>query len=308
MDKDPFTAENQLYFCVYFDKKSVVRKRELLGYFMMAVTISGRAKVTLNGVPYEINRNRMLVLHPHIEAVISDISDDFRVCCIGTMMEMQNNVTYNIPPSFMALVLQHPIWEMDDETVNAVQAFCTIFNYNYNNIGGVNSSNIAVSLLSVFIQGFYERTKHMIPSLNSELVSIVMRNLISRFMNELRANYKNSHQVSYYAERVCVSPKYLTQVVKQVLGLTPKEIIDRKLSVESMYLLGRSNKSIQEISNELGFPDQSYFGRFFKRLLGMSPLAFRRNPDMRYMSRLKQIRNAEFWNIKYLEGGHWSGK
>ena len=204
-------------------------------------------------------------------------------------MELQSSVLYHIPSAFLTLILQQPVWNMDEETARAAKAFCTLFDYNYNQVKGISSANIAASLLSVFIQTFYEKTKQLIPSEDNAAVSAITRNIVTRFTGELRQHYKESHQVLYYAERVCVSAKYLTQVIKKELGLTPKEIIDRKLVVESMFLLSKSDMSIQEISNELGFPDQSYFGRFFKRMLGLSPMAFRNNPDLTLMSRLKRI-------------------
>jgi len=84
------------------------------------------------------------------------------------------------------------------------------------------------------------------------------------------------------------------------MGLTPKELIDRKLAIESMYLLGKNDMTIQEVSNALGFPDQSYFGRFFKRLLGISPLAYRKNPDLSLMSRLKSVEASKMLAPKKL--------
>jgi len=186
---------------------------------------------------------------------------------------------------------------MDEETIQAAHAFCTLFDYNYRNLRGSNSASIAVSLFTVFILTLYEKTKHMVPVSDSDQITMVSRNLLSRFMAQLRQDYKLSHRVSYYAGKVYVSPKYLTQVVRKSLGMTPKELIDRKLAIESMYMLGESKMSIQEIALDLGFPDQSYFGRFFKRMLGLSPLSFRKNPDMRLMTRLKPIRQTELFDV-----------
>ena len=291
------SLNKELYFCRYLNKDNIRYKSIVSGRFILIFTISGTAHFMLNGVPYDVDSSKFLLLHPHVESRIVSASEGFNAYCIGSVMELQGSVTYNIPPAFLALLLQRPLWDMDEETQKAVSAFCTLFDYNYKHVTVPNSANIAGALMTVFIHTFYEKTKHAMPLPESEVVSVITRNLITRFMTTLRMNYKSSHQVTYYAEKLCVSSKYLTHVIKRSLGLTPKEIVDRKLAVESMYLLGKSDMSIQEISNELGFPDQSYFGRFFKRMIGMSPMSFRRNPDMRLMSRLKPMKHADMGKV-----------
>ena len=281
--------ENELYFCRYLTRKDLTLTRGVSGCFMLIFIISGRASVRLNGNDIEVDKHRFLLLHPHVECQFLDVSDDICLCCIGSRMELQGSITYNIPAAFVAMIMQQPAWDMDEDTTRAAAAFCTLFDYNYNQADSTSSANIAASLLSVFIQTFYEKTKRMMPSDDHASVSAITRTVAARFMRELRLHYKESHQVCHYAELVCVSAKYLTKVIKRELGLTPKEIIDRKLAIESMFLLGQSNMSIQEISDELGFPDQSYFGRFFKRMLGLSPMSFRNNPDLTLMSRLKPL-------------------
>ena len=285
--------EKELYFCIRINSRNCVRESLVSGIFILVFPLSGKAIFVLNGKSYEIDNSKFLLVHPHFESEITFVSDDFDAYCIGSVLELQTEATYNIPPAFLAMLLQRPSWDMDKETTRATHAFCTMFDYNCSQLKGPNSTNIAASLFSVFIQAFYEKVKNIIPPDATEGVSALTGNLLSRFMNELRQHYKESHQVMFYADKVCVSPKYLTQVVKRHYGITPKEMIDRKLAIESMYLLSKSRMSIQEISNELNFPDQSYFGRFFKRQVGMSPLAFRQKPDMGLMVKLKPMDNRK---------------
>ena len=102
--------------------------------------------------------------------------------------------------------------------------------------------------------------------------------LFKRFMFLLENNYTTEHGVRFYAEQLCISTKYLTQISRRVLQKTPKSLIDYKLFSSALGMLDRTDKTIQEVSNALGFPDQSYFSRFFKRCMGVSPVYYRQNP------------------------------
>lgn len=96
-----------------------------------------------------------------------------------------------------------------------------------------------------------------------------------RFMRELKENFRTERSVGFYADRICVTPKYLSAVVRQVSGRAPLQWINECVIVEAKNLLRFSDLTVQEISSELNFPTQSYFGRFFKKHTGMSPREYK---------------------------------
>ena len=83
--------------------------------------------------------------------------------------------------------------------------------------------------------------------------------------------------MEHYASRLCVTPKYLSAVSKSVSGSTASEVINRCIIDDVRRLLHNPDKSVKEISNELGFPNLSFFGKYVKRMLGMSPKAYRKS-------------------------------
>lgn len=87
--------------------------------------------------------------------------------------------------------------------------------------------------------------------------------------------YKQERGVAFYADKLCLSPKYLSALSKSVCGYTVQELVFRAIIRRSMLLLKNSNKTIQEISNEFHFPNASAFGTFFKKETGLSPLHYR---------------------------------
>jgi AraC-like DNA-binding protein len=89
-------------------------------------------------------------------------------------------------------------------------------------------------------------------------------------------HFKEAKDVSFYADKLCVSPKYLSSLVKQMVGKPAKDCIDYCIIMESKVLLN-SSYTIQEISQQLNFPNQSFFGKYFKKHTGISPLNYRRS-------------------------------
>ena len=94
------------------------------------------------------------------------------------------------------------------------------------------------------------------------------------FVRLVRKYFRSEHSVRFYADRLCISPKYLSLVVKECTGRSAAEIIDEHLLLEAKNLLRFSGKNIQQVAYELNFSNQSSFGKYFKHLTGLSPSEF----------------------------------
>lgn len=99
--------------------------------------------------------------------------------------------------------------------------------------------------------------------------------LYDRFKDLLFLHRGKERKVAFYASELCISPKYLTAVVKECSGKTPTEWINETAIREIEYMLCHTQSSIKEIVNELKFPNLSFFGKYFKAHKGMSPKYYR---------------------------------
>lgn len=87
--------------------------------------------------------------------------------------------------------------------------------------------------------------------------------------------YMQERGVAFYADKLCLSPKYLSALSKSVCGYTVQELVFRAIIWKSIFWLKNTNKSVQEISDDLNFPNASFFGTFFKKQTGLAPSYYR---------------------------------
>lgn len=99
--------------------------------------------------------------------------------------------------------------------------------------------------------------------------------IFARFIKLLEDHYTSERRVGWYADQLCITPKYLSETVKQVSRCTPNEWIDRYVTLEIRVLLKNTTKSIKEIARQLNFPNQSFLGKYFKEHVGVSPSEYR---------------------------------
>lgn len=98
-----------------------------------------------------------------------------------------------------------------------------------------------------------------------------------QFTELLGEHYRKERSVGFYARQLCITPKYLTTIIKRVTGSSVSEWIDRYVILEAKTLLKHSHMSIQEIAYYLNFPNQSFFGSYFKRVTGISPTQYKKS-------------------------------
>ena len=98
-----------------------------------------------------------------------------------------------------------------------------------------------------------------------------------RLIQLIEQYYVHERGVEFYADKLCLSPKYLSALSKSICGYTVQELVFKSIIRKSISLLKNTQKNIQEISDYFNFPNASYFGTFFKKQMGMSPQQYRKN-------------------------------
>lgn len=100
--------------------------------------------------------------------------------------------------------------------------------------------------------------------------------ITKKFLHLIATNVRKRHSVFFYANELCISPDYLSRVLKSTNGRNATQWLTEALIIEAQNLLRHTDTSIQQIADELNFSDQSTFGKFFKRYCGKSPIEWRK--------------------------------
>lgn len=100
--------------------------------------------------------------------------------------------------------------------------------------------------------------------------------IMARFIISVSENFRAHREVNWYAQKLCITSKHLSAVAKETSGRTAGEWIESYVTMEAKMLLKTTDLTIQQISAQLNFANQSFFGKYFKHQTGMSPTAYRR--------------------------------
>ncbi len=119
----------------------------------------------------------------------------------------------------------------------------------------------------------YSHLKHEINEVKS--TNSRQEEIFTKFTELLERHHKKEREIAFYADKMCMTSKHLSQVIKDYTGKTALGIIEEYVISEAKSMLLSTTMSIQQISDELNFPSQSVFGKYFKRVAGISPSEYR---------------------------------
>lgn len=106
--------------------------------------------------------------------------------------------------------------------------------------------------------------------------SVTYKNgLVEKFIELVQEHYRQERLIGFYAEKLCITPKYLSKLVKEHTGRSAGEWIENHVIMDARAMLQSSDMTIQQIATTLNFPNQSFFGKYFKRATGISPKHYR---------------------------------
>lgn len=95
------------------------------------------------------------------------------------------------------------------------------------------------------------------------------------FIQLVESYYREHRDLKFYADRLSLTPKYISTTIKQVSGKSATEWIERYVTLDAITQLTSTQRSIKEIAYDLNFPSQSCFGKYFTRVIGISPGSYR---------------------------------
>lgn len=157
---------------------------------------------------------------------------------------------------------------------NLVERFDKFYNHIREIFSDSKESNAYQAMVLAIASFFYEcGTKCYIPIIEANQKS--SNRLAEKFIALVEQHFKDERFLEFYARKLEVSSKHLSRCVKDVTGYSPVDWIDRFVILEAKVLLRSTNMSVQQISDELNFANQSFFGKYFKKHVGRSPKEFR---------------------------------
>jgi AraC family transcriptional regulator, transcriptional activator of pobA len=235
---------------------------------------------TNGSVEGAINLKPFIARAPCLIAVLPDqileqkyMSDDFS----GSIIVMSKQFTDNLLPNAQdrltlnLSVRNNPCQPLNTETLNGMRNYFETMKRVIQFKENPHRIEVARYLMLAF---FYGVGFSFHPQLEDKKQSHYEL-LVEKFMNLVQSHYKHERLLSFYADKLCLTPKHLSKVIKDTSGKSANDWIDDYVILEAKALLISTNMTVQQICDELNFECQSFFGKYFKRLTGMSPREYK---------------------------------
>lgn len=240
------------------------------------VCLKGEGKIVVDMQTISIRRGSIVILLPYSVIQLADISDDTRITLIATGMGFLDKLALSQPvENYVEKIREMPCLQLNENQLEQAKKIYLFVEELYKEATGPLKQEIRSSLLTLLaleiVTLFAENKESGNPRLSRQ--DQVFRN----FTISLAKNVSQHRTVEFYANEACLTPKYFSTVIKKRSGKLPMDWITERTIVLIKFLLHNSDKSIQEISNDLNFPNQSFFTRYFKNHTGFTPSAFRLN-------------------------------
>lgn len=235
---------------------------------------SGSACIEIDFNRHYITKDTQVILLTGTHVQSMEISDDFSCSFIIFRKDIYNEVTARLEPSFTYFLKEYPCVQLSPRNIRKMTLFMQMIEEFYHEKNNCFRTDIFKNYIQSLLLDIYDKTRTLFNINKSKNVGR-QEELFVKFIHLVYKYSPREREVGFYAEQLCISPRYLSSIVQNIAGCTVKNIIDKHSIQAIKALLKSTNKSIQNISYDLGFPDQSFFARYFKKHTGMSPQEYK---------------------------------
>jgi len=234
----------------------------------------GTIKVSVNLKDYTIEAPAIFIVVSGKIVQYKSVSDDFS----GYFMLMSKKFLTDLLsgprerlPIFLS-VLDSPLVQLTNEDLASVNSFYLMLQKEIRQ----TMNPYRLETVRHLVQAMFYSTGYKFHKTGESSNKTKHEILMEEFINLVKAHYRKEREVGFYAMKLKLTPKYLSKLIRDNSNKSVNEWIKDYVLLEAKALLKSTNMTIQQISDELNFPSQSFFGKYFKRLVGASPKEYRK--------------------------------
>ena len=247
---------------------NVVREPYKLEHALIGICATGRCEIKINLQGYDVESPMLITMMPGqiIEGVnFSANFDGFFIMLSKRFLDMLNLPGWQ--QQYM-LILNNPVNVISADTLQHIKIFYAILHRAASDVENPIRLQVIENLIRVFYYGGVSKFRRL-------ECGGVKNSIVEHFMELVQEHYREQRLIGFYADKLCVTPKYLSKLVKDHTGRSAGEWIESHVILEARAMLHSSDMTIQQIAVLLNFPNQSFFGKYFKRATGLSPKQYR---------------------------------
>lgn len=251
-----------------------------LNALALFLVLEGEADLTVDHMPYKLIKGSFLTLMPSHTLRMIHVDEDFRGYLIAVSSSFMNDYGLFRQKNTSMLrymeIRKNPCAVFEPSEAEVVRDQMLLVrskirqkdHYFYKEIMQNALAGLMLELGNIFSA---KKEFTASPALSRK------EDLLEQFLKLLFENCREQHGVAYYAERLFITPQYLSLILKTLTGKSANKWIDDALIMEARVLLKAPQATVQQVADLLHFSDQSTFGKFFKKHMGVSPMEYRKS-------------------------------
>lgn len=248
-------------------------------YFAIMLIQQGEVNLRCNLVEYVLHKNSLFFVAPNLSYEIRSVNPDSHLVGITFNSEFltQNGLhltSLDVLGIFTSGI--SPLYALNEEDVYILQSLFNVIQkkaeLNHSHFTDKETSLHSVLAIIYEAAAIYNRhhTLGQVKLTRKEVITV-------NFLKLLSAHFKEERSVQYYAGSLFVTSRHLSQVIKEITGKTAGGLIDDAVIMQAKILLANPSFNVAQVAESLQFSNQSFFGKFFKKHMGISPSEYRIN-------------------------------
>ncbi len=248
--------------------------------YMVAFCKKGSFKCSINLKEYDIREGMMILNLP--QNIIRVESDDSAEAPSLTVIaassqflsQFRSDISKMLNEAFS--ILDNPCFTLQDSEMALIREHVGLINTVMQSGYAYAQESVSHIISSVFfLFGSFLNRQMESQSKEDRPASSRHKIVFERFLELVTQHHLKERSVGFYADKLCITPKYLSKIVKDTTGLSAPQWIDQYVILEAQQMLKNSDLCIKEISDDLNFPNPSFFFKYFKKHTGMTPNQYR---------------------------------